>query len=91
MSDSVFNVPPWDGQEREVSLIWRLTRDNTSAECRLWTHPVGGQVRVDVEGEFVRSSAGRDQLSLLELAAAWKTQFHERGWSHKETIAPGSN
>ena len=33
------------------------------------------QIRVDVEGAFVRSAAGRETLSLLELAAAWKTQF----------------
>ena len=81
MTDPVFEVPPWDGQERDVALVWRLTRDNTGAECRLWTHPIGVQIRVDVEGEFVRSEAGRDPLPLLELAAAWKAQFHEKSWT----------
>ena len=74
-----------------MSLVWRLTRDNTGAECRLWTHPVGAQIRVDVDGAFVRSAAGGDTLSLLELAAAWRTQFHERGWLYEEAIAPRSN
>ena len=81
MSDPVFNVPRWDGQAREVELVWRLTKRGKYASCRLWTNPQGAEVRVEAAGEFVRSEAGRDPLALVETAMTWKAQFLEKGWS----------
>lgn len=80
MTDPVFNVPKWDGAAREVALVWHLTKSGKYAECRLWTNPLGAEIRVDAGGQFVRSEAGRDSLALIELAAAWKAQFFEKGW-----------
>ena len=71
MTDPAFNVPRWDGQAREVSFVWRLTKAGKYAECRLWTHPVGAEL-VDAGGEFVRSEAGRDVGALIDLAATRK-------------------
>jgi hypothetical protein len=81
MTDAVFNVPQWDGQARDVALIWRLTKGRKVAECRLVTNPLGAEIRVGADGEFVRSEAGRDPAVLLDLAAAWKAQFQEKGWT----------
>jgi hypothetical protein len=74
------NVPSWDGQARAVSFVWRLTKGARHAECRLWTHPVGAELRVDVGGELLRSEAGREPLALLDTAATWKAQFQKKGW-----------
>lgn len=81
MTDPVVNVPMWDGRAREVALLWRLTKRAQYAECRLWTNPLGAEIRVEVAGEFVRSEAGRDPLVLIELATAWGAQFREKGWT----------
>ena len=72
------NVPSWNGTPREAAFLWRLTKDGRNAECRLWTHPLGAELRVDSGGEMVRTEAGRDPLLLIELAATWRQQFQER-------------
>jgi len=81
MTDPVFNVPKWDGRAREVVLVWRLTKGKKIAECRLWTNPQGAEVRVEAGGEFVRSEAGRDPITLVETATTWKRNFAEKGWT----------
>lgn len=81
MTDPVVNVPMWDGRAREVALLWRLTKRKQYAECRLWTNPLGAEIRVEAGGEFVRSEAGRDPLVLIELATTWRAQFREKGWT----------
>lgn len=78
--DSTFNLPAWDGQARAVSLVWRLSKRGNYAKCRLWTNPLGAEIRVEAAGEFVRSEAGRDPLVLVETAMTWKVQFQEKGW-----------
>ena len=60
--------------------MWRLTKRKRYAECRLWTHPLKAEIRVEAAGEFVRSQAGADVLALIEIAEIWKAQFHEKGW-----------
>jgi hypothetical protein len=81
IGEPVFNVPTWDGQARDVALVWRLTKGTKFAECRLWTNPRGAEIRVEAAGEFVRSEAGRDTLALIEMAETWKRRFAEKGWA----------
>ena len=82
MTDSVFNVPRWEGgPPREVAMVWRLRKGKKYAECRLWTHPKRAEIRVEAGGEFVRSEAGRDPLALVDMALEWKAQFLEKGWA----------
>lgn len=80
-SGASFNVPRYDGQPREAALVWTLSKGWKTARCALWTHPLGAELRVDVNGELVRSEAGRDVLALIELSTAWRTQFQEKGWT----------
>ena len=61
--------------------MWTLQEGKHTAECSLWTHPIGGEIRVDAAREFVRSEAGRDGLALIDLAMEWKAQFFEKGWT----------
>jgi hypothetical protein len=75
-----FNVPEYYGEPKEAALVWVLTKGSKRAHCSLWTHPIGAELRVDAAGEFVRSQAGRDVLTLVDLAATWKTHFEGKGW-----------
>ena len=47
----------------------------------LWTHPIGGEIRLEAAGDFVRPQTGRDGLALIDLAAEWKAQFAAKGWT----------
>jgi hypothetical protein len=63
-----------------VFFVWTLRKDQRTATCELWTHPYGGEIRVEVSGELVRSEAGRDGLALIDLATSWRAGFLEKGW-----------
>ena len=81
MNDHPVNIPEYWERPQHVSQIWRLSKGRHFATCELWTHPVDGEIRIEVSGEFVRSEAGRDGLALIELALQWRKQFLEKGWT----------
>ena len=58
--DSPINLPPWDGQSREMGLLWKLHKGPRVAVCHLWTPPSGGEARLEVDGEWHRGEAGRN-------------------------------
>ena len=74
------NVPPWDGTPREAFEVWRLSKDGRHTVCAVWTHPIGAEARVSVDGELRRSEAKRDVMALVIAALDWKAQFQEKGW-----------
>src|SRR5688500_17921825 len=65
------NVPEWDGCARLVSELWTLRKGSRVAVCTLSTHPIGGEIRVSVDGEMQRTEAKRDGLALVDLALDW--------------------
>jgi hypothetical protein len=75
-----FEFRPWDGEARKISDVWTLRKKEHLADCDLWTHPIGAEARVTVDGELLRSEAKRDGLTVVDLALDWKQQFHEKGW-----------
>jgi hypothetical protein len=74
------NVPPFDGMPKQAAEVWRLQKGNRHAICTLWTHPIGCEARVLVDGELHRSEAGRIGLLIVELALDWRERFREKGW-----------
>jgi hypothetical protein len=78
---NVVNVPAFDGTARHVADVWRLTEGDRTAVCSFWTHPIGGEIRLDVDGEMSRTEAGRDGNALLDVALDWREQFEGKGWS----------
>ena len=80
MSEPIINIPVWDGTMRDVAEVFRLQKDQRTAVCTLVTHPIGGKVRVMVDGELVRGEARRVGLELVDRGLEWKQQFQEKGW-----------
>ena len=80
MTGPIINIPAWDGTMRDVAEVFRLHKDRRTAVCTLVTHPIGGEVRVSVGRELLRSEATRDGLTLVNVALAWKQQFEAKGW-----------
>jgi hypothetical protein len=74
------NLPEWDGQPKHLTDVWRLRKGDRQALCTLSTHPIGGEIRVTVDGELLRSEAGRNGTELMNLAFDWGDQFKEKGW-----------
>ena len=66
------NVPPFDGEPKQASEVWTLRKGKRVASCHLWTHPIGAEARITVDGAWYRGEARRDGLALVDLALAWK-------------------
>jgi hypothetical protein len=47
---------------------------------RLWTHPIGGEVPVTVNGDVLGSEANRSGTAPVDLALNRKLQFQKKGW-----------
>jgi hypothetical protein len=75
------NVPTWNGTPRQAAEVWRLSKGRHTAICTLWSHLIGCEARVLVDGELQRSEAGRNRLIVVELALDWKERFVEKGWA----------
>lgn len=67
-------------EPKSAGEVWRLRKGAHLAICELWTHPVGAEARVTVDGELQRSQAGRNGLLIVALALDWKVRFQEKGW-----------
>jgi hypothetical protein len=83
------NIPPYYDRPKEAGEVWTLHEGTRVGTCHLWTHPMGGEARVEVDGQWQRGEARRDGLALVELALEWKVQFARKAgrerWSHLTT------
>jgi hypothetical protein len=74
------NIPEYYDRPQLAAELWILRKGTHEAICALWTHPIGGEIRIEVDGELLRSQAGRNGTSLMDLAFEWKSQFVMKGW-----------
>ena len=59
-----------------------LIRDKTlDAICKLRTHDLGWEVRLEISGDLQRSEVFRSQDDMLTAGETWKATMIERGWS----------
>jgi hypothetical protein len=74
----------WDGEPQELGDVFRLHkrrgRDTRVAVCRLLTHVLGWEVRLEVDGELQRSQVCRSQDEVLTLGEQWGAALREKGW-----------
>jgi hypothetical protein len=47
----------------------------------LWNHPLGAEIRCDVDNEMAQTKVGREIVELLDESDAWKAKFIEKGWT----------
>jgi len=48
------NLPEWNGQAKHLTDVWRLRKGDRQALRTLSTHPIGGEIRVTVDGELLQ-------------------------------------
>lgn len=79
MSDHAsINVPMWNGTPKECGEV--CTQGERVASCHLWTHPLGGEVKLTVDGAWVRGESRPHGAELVALALDWRNQFEGKGW-----------
>ena len=57
---SGWNPPAWRGYSERVGQWWRLTKGSRAVACDIWTHPLGGELRCEIDGEMFGTRASRN-------------------------------
>ena len=61
------------------ALMWKLQKGQCVAQCELWRHPLGWEVRCDVDGELVQAAVLRRRESAEDQAHDWQQAFRAKG------------
>lgn len=81
----VLQRPEWNGEPFAVGDLFRLHKDKAGrpleAACRLVTHQLGWELRLEVAGSLQRSQVCRSQDDVLDTSEQWKAAMIEKGWN----------
>ena len=68
-------------QSEELRELFSLSKsDRALARCALWSHQVGCELRLTVNGALVRSQVSRDYAEVLTAAEEWQRAMRAEGW-----------
>jgi hypothetical protein len=75
----------WGGEPYAVGDLFRLHKNQSGrqleAACRLVTHQLGWELRLEIGGGLQRSQVCRSQDEVLDTSDEWKAAMIEKGWS----------
>jgi hypothetical protein len=82
-----FNAPQrhnWNGEPAEIGLLFSVRTErgekSLAAVCRLLSHQLGWEMRLEVNGDLQRSQVCRLQDEVLTTSDRWKDDLVENGW-----------
>ena len=85
MSLHVLKRSTWTGDPQPLGDLFRLHKSKCSQQlegvCRVVTHQLGWELRLEVAGSLQMSRVCRSQDDVLDTSAQWKTAMIEKGWS----------
>ncbi len=71
--------PP--ASHRLEAVMWELRKGVRVARCEMWRHPLGWEVRVDVDSETRQTAVQRRRATAEDLAQDWQRLFAGKGWA----------
>jgi hypothetical protein len=74
----------WSGPER-LSPGWTLSKDRKTAECVVWSHQFGFELRVTIGADLVQSQVCRTQQDLINIQETWRAAYEGKGWETGRT------
>ena len=69
----------WNGQPMEGGVAWTLKKRNRVAECLIFSHEFGWELRLEV-GELFRTQVCRSTQEIRAVQENWKAAMVEKGW-----------
>jgi hypothetical protein len=81
VTQSVFQRTIWDGVSREEATWWTLHKGERVAVCRMFTHQLGHEMRLEVANELVASQVCREDDHILSWQERWRVGLEEKGWA----------
>jgi hypothetical protein len=94
------NAPPLGPEPEQavappLATAWTLTKYGHRAVCTIHAHPLGVEVRLDLDGELHRRLTRRCTLPVRELpadvlifVADWRNKWAAKGWIVPTPIEP---
>jgi hypothetical protein len=85
MTIQVAQRAEWQEDPFAVGDLFRLHKHKCGqpieAACRLVTHQLGWEIRLEIAGSLQRSQVCRSQDEVLDTSEQWKSAMIEKGWS----------
>ena len=80
----VLQRPFWNGTPVDLGETWRLRKSDCDGQreavCRLFSHQLGWELRVEVGSELRRSQVCKTEAEVFETYETWKAVMLEKGW-----------
>src|SRR5262249_52015300 len=55
----------WSSPQEQLSVAWTLVHDRRTAECTIWSHPLGWELRVTVNGSTIQTQASPNHNQIM--------------------------
>ena len=81
MAESVFQRSMWDGTPREEAVWWTLKKGQPRAICRMFSHQLGHELRLEVKKQLVESQVCRTDEDILSCQERWRAALEAKGWT----------
>jgi hypothetical protein len=72
--------PVWNGHPVELGIAWTLKKRNHIAQCVLFSHEFGWELRLEV-GELFKTQVCRSTEEILNTQESWKTAMMGKAWT----------
>ena len=70
----------WNGMPQEEATWWSFHRNGQSAVCRMFSHPVGHELRLEISDEPFLSEICHDDEDALGCQERWRVGLEEKRW-----------
>src|SRR4051812_45346586 len=85
MSLEVLQRSDWYGEPKSLGDTFRLHKQKCGqqleAVCRLMTHALGWELRLEIAGSLQMSQVCLTQDEVLDRSDAWKAEMIDKSWS----------
>jgi hypothetical protein len=71
----------WRGALIELANVWILEKSGRTLVCRLTSHPLGWELRLELDRELWRSQACKVEDDVFSTAEQWRAQPQSHGWT----------
>jgi hypothetical protein len=68
-------------EPERLSPAWTLHKGRKKAECSVWSHVLGFELRLDAGGHLLQTEVCRTQDDLIRVQEEWRVALVGKGWS----------
>jgi hypothetical protein len=72
----------FEDRPEKLGDLWTMRKGAMTLVCTLATHSLGWELRLFVNGDFIRSQVAKAQTAVLDTSDAWRVEAVEKGWTN---------